>query len=94
MEHLNDFTVHPVVDPLCDVMNDVLTLSRLLQPCGMGEMAIWGLVMAVFIGFLGMSVQYGKLIHLRLLGVTELKQVYFMMGALVGVVKHVHGRLV
>ncbi|KAL6312560.1 hypothetical protein AAG906_030748 [Vitis piasezkii] len=40
MEHLNDFTVHPVVDPLCDVMNDVLTLSRLLQPCGMGEMAI------------------------------------------------------
>lgn len=31
MEHLNDFTVHPVVDPLCDVMNDVLTLSRLLQ---------------------------------------------------------------
>ncbi|RVX03715.1 hypothetical protein CK203_023098 [Vitis vinifera] len=57
MEHLNDFTVHPVVDPLCDVMND-----------------------------------YGKLIHLRLLGVTELKQVYFMMGALVGVVKHVHGR--
>lgn len=50
--------------------------------------------MAVFIGFLGMNVQYGKLIHLRLLGVTELKQVYFMMGALVGVVKHVHGRLV
>lgn len=39
-----------------------------------------------------MKMRHGNLVHLRLLEVMELRQVLLMMGALVGVVKHVDGQ--